>query len=333
VKVELSICIATYNRAAFIGRTLESIIRQLEDGVEILVVDGASPDNTCEVVDGYVRECPRVRYVRLPEKGGVDQDYDRAVTMAHGRYCWFFTDDDILKPGAVKAVLAAIARNYAVVVLNTECRTLDLSGLLIERRMAATRDRDYGDDPTDREQFFRDVASNLSFIGALVIERDLWLSRERAPYYGSAFAHVGALFGSPFPGRTFVLAEPWVTIRLGNSEWVGRRCEIWLISWPTLIWSFGQFSDASKAVVCRRHPWKRLRTLLLYRAIGAYSFEKYLRLLHPILGRRSEGLLPALAAVMPVSLARILVDSYCSLRRDHVTPYMLHPDRPIKKYS
>ena len=42
----LSICIATYNRADFIGETLDSIIRQLTDEVEIVVVDGASTDAT-----------------------------------------------------------------------------------------------------------------------------------------------------------------------------------------------------------------------------------------------------------------------------------------------
>ena len=51
----LSICIATYNRANFIGETLDSIILQLTEDVEVVIVDGASTDNTREVVESYVK--------------------------------------------------------------------------------------------------------------------------------------------------------------------------------------------------------------------------------------------------------------------------------------
>ena len=52
-KPRLSVCVATYNRAEYIGETLESIIPQLTDEVEIVVVDGASTDGTSTVVKGY----------------------------------------------------------------------------------------------------------------------------------------------------------------------------------------------------------------------------------------------------------------------------------------
>ena len=67
--IRLAICIATLNRGAFIGETLESIIRQATDEVEIVVVDGASTDNTEEVVRGFQQRWPRLNYLRLPEKG------------------------------------------------------------------------------------------------------------------------------------------------------------------------------------------------------------------------------------------------------------------------
>src|SRR4030042_4622527 len=108
----ISSCIATYNRGQFIGETLDSIVPQLADDVELLVVDGASTDNTENVVRRYIDRDFRVRYVRLPAKGGVDQDYCRAAELARGDFCWLFTDDDLLKPGAVAAVKAAINEGY-----------------------------------------------------------------------------------------------------------------------------------------------------------------------------------------------------------------------------
>lgn len=64
------------------------------------MVDGASTDNTEDVMRRYVNVDPRIRYVRLPARG-VDQDYDKSVELAHGEFCWFFTDDNLLRPGAV----------------------------------------------------------------------------------------------------------------------------------------------------------------------------------------------------------------------------------------
>ena len=173
----LSICIATYNRAGFIGETLDSIIPQLDDDVELLVVDGASTDNTEDVVRKYAQKESRIRYVRLSAKGGVDQDYDRSVELARGEFCWLFTDDDLLKPGAVAAVKAAINKGYDLVVVNAEVRDRELSVILESRRIIMQDNKAYA--PNNMEHLFIDALDYLSFIGAVVIRRSIWLSRER----------------------------------------------------------------------------------------------------------------------------------------------------------
>ena len=81
----LSICIATYNRAGYIGETLDSSIPQLDDDVELLVVDGASTDNTEDVVRQFAQRETRIRYVRLSTKGGVDEDYDKSIELCPWR--------------------------------------------------------------------------------------------------------------------------------------------------------------------------------------------------------------------------------------------------------
>ena len=82
--IQLSICIATLNRASFLRETLDNILPQTTDGVEVVVVDGASTDNTREVVQQAAARFGRLRYVRLEKKGGVDQDYCKAVELASG---------------------------------------------------------------------------------------------------------------------------------------------------------------------------------------------------------------------------------------------------------
>ncbi len=310
----LSICIATLNRGAFIGETLDTIVGQLHDDVELVIVDGASKDDTEQVVGQYVAADARVRYVRLPKASGVDQDYDLAVSHAHGEYCWLMTDDDLLKPGAVGRVLSVLDGNIELVIVNTEVRTIDFGGALRDALVARHEDVEYA--PEDADHLLADTAHALSFIGCVVILRSFWLSRDRAAYYGSLFVHVGVIFQARTP-RTRVIADPLIVIRYGNAMWTPRGFEIWMFKWPSLVWSFEGISDAAKARISAREPWRQPQKLLLYRSIGGYARGEYDRYLAPRPMTMPKRLLSRTIALMPPRLANVLSSLYCGLFARH----------------
>lgn len=310
----LSICIATLNRARFIGETLDSIVGQLQPNTELLIIDGASTDDTEVVVAPYTAADSRVRYVRLAKNSGVDQDYDIAVSHARGEYCWLMTDDDLLKPDAVARVLGALDGRRELVIVNTEVRTADLASAISDVLVKVDCDGEYTAQDSDR--LLAETANALSFIGCVVIKRDFWMSRDRAAYYGSLFVHVGVIFQSATP-RTLVIAEPLISIRYGNAMWTARGFEIWMFKWPSLVWSFPGIGEASKARICAREPWRQLRKLWLYRSIGGYGVAEYRRFLAPErLGGLQRTLARAIAGV-PSSLANAVSSLYCLLAARH----------------
>jgi abequosyltransferase len=269
----LSICIATYNRAGYIGETLDSIIPQLDDDIELLVVDGASTDNAEEVVRKYVQKESRIRYIRLSAKGGVDQDYDKSVQLARGEFCWLFTDDDLLKPGAVAAVKAAINEGHGLIVVNAEVRNHELSVILQSRRIVMHDNKLYA--PNAMECLFVDALDYLSFIGAVVIRRSVWLSRERESYFGTEFIHVGVIFQKSLTETALIIAEPYIIIRFDNAQWESRRFEIWMFKWPKLVWSFKDISSEAMLRVSPKEPWRRFRMLIVLRSRGEYNIKMY----------------------------------------------------------
>ncbi|GAA4029464.1 hypothetical protein GCM10022409_12100 [Hymenobacter glaciei] len=91
VTLFFSVVIPTYNRAGFIGATLDSVLAQTFPHLEILVVDDGSKDNTAEVVGRYAD--PRLRYYpKENAERGVARNY--GLARAQGEYVLFLDSDD-----------------------------------------------------------------------------------------------------------------------------------------------------------------------------------------------------------------------------------------------
>lgn len=278
--IRLSICIATFNRAAFIGETLDGILAQLRPGVELLVVDGASSDSTEGVVTERFLRRGDCRYVRLPKNGGIDADYCRAVEQARGDYCWLMTDDDVPRPGAIDRILAELEHGPDLLIVNAEVAGPDLSSTLLDRKLPVAVDASFG--PGEDSRLFSAAGSLLTFIGSVVVRTEVWRSRDPVPYLGSEFVHVGVIFQAPLARGARLVAEPLVRIRYGVAQWSPRAFEVWMMKWPRVVWGLPAVDEAAKGRVCSREPWRRSRDLLLMKAKGCFSIEEYRRWLAPV---------------------------------------------------
>lgn len=304
--IRLSICIATLNRGDLIAETLDSIVMQLSPGVEVVVVDGASTDNTFEVLSRYEKRHKNIHYVREITNSGLDADYDKAVGYAQGEYCWLMTDDDLLLPEAVSCVLEELKKEPELLVVDAEVRNADFTRVLQRSRLFIDENRhfEFVDDV-----FFSLAGDALSFIASVVVRRQAWLSRDRESFYGSLFIHVGVIFQAPAFRQVVIMARPLISIRYGNAMWAPRSFEIWMFKWPGLLWSFPGFSDAARNSVCSREPWRNTAELMKHRAKGSYGPNEYRKYIAPRanLGTR---MIARMVAIIPAKLLNILAVVY-----------------------
>lgn len=269
----LSICIATFNRGDFIKETIDSILSQNNELVEIIIVDGASIDQTQKILSKYVTKHNNLYYYREQLNSGVDGDYDKAVTYANGKYCWLMTDDDILMDGAIDYLIGILKLNKDLVVVNSEVWNADLTKDLQTKMVNIPIDKTYGND--DEREMFIDIATCISFIGSVIIKKQIWLERNRKKYYGTLFVHVGVIFQQPFINGVYLVSKTILKIRYGNSMWSPKSFEIWYYKWPKLIWSFDRFDNIAKNKIVSKEPWRRIFSLLKSRAMGDYTFNEY----------------------------------------------------------
>lgn len=96
----VSIVTVTYNAAACVRETLESVIKQTYQDIEYIVIDGGSKDGTQDIIKGYTE---RITHFRSePDKGTYDA-MNKAIDIATGEWIIFINAGDFLVHNEVVA--------------------------------------------------------------------------------------------------------------------------------------------------------------------------------------------------------------------------------------
>ena len=112
--LKISIITATYNSGKTVGDTLKSVLAQTYHDYELLVVDGASKDNTLEVVKKMEPLFEgRMRYISEPDKGIYDA-MNKGIRMATGDVIGILNSDDFYTSDDALACIAGTLENEKV---------------------------------------------------------------------------------------------------------------------------------------------------------------------------------------------------------------------------
>lgn len=208
---KLTIAIPSYNGEKTIGETLDSMVTQIQPGVEILVSDNASTDGTAAIVKKYQNSYPYIRYVRNEVNVGADRNFDLAVRKSYGEYVWLVSDDDILNYGAIAKVLSVINNNLVAAIF---ANWTNMGGPF-ENRLGISHDTAF-DDPND----FLSIANLYPLlVSSLIIRRIAWNDINTEEFIGTNWIHYLTLIKIISGAKSYIIAEPIVQYRTNNSDW------------------------------------------------------------------------------------------------------------------
>ena len=116
----VTILVASYNYARFLGETLESALAQTYGNFELLVVEDGSTDGSLELAQQYAATDTRVRVLRHADGGNHGLPASLALGLAHarGECVAFLESDDRWHPDSLRLRLQARAATGAGVVFS-----------------------------------------------------------------------------------------------------------------------------------------------------------------------------------------------------------------------
>ena len=106
----VSVVIPSFNRAALLIETLESIARAEWRPIEVIVADDGSTDDTADRVAVFTDKHHDldIRFLPLPHRGAI-QARNSGVEAATGHFVYFLDSDDLMAPHGLSAMIAALA--------------------------------------------------------------------------------------------------------------------------------------------------------------------------------------------------------------------------------
>jgi glycosyltransferase involved in cell wall biosynthesis len=133
--MRVSVCLAAYNGSRFIEMQISSILRQLDLGDELIIVDDCSLDETCRIVE-QIDDC-RISLLKNEKNLGVNGTFARAIASASGDVVFLSDQDDIWIDGRRQYMLAPF-ETADVNVVATNYSLIDSDGRSLPEALAAS---------------------------------------------------------------------------------------------------------------------------------------------------------------------------------------------------
>lgn len=117
----VSIITPSYQHAAFLRKTIDSVLQQSYPHIEYWVMDGGSKDGTLEILQSYTG---RLQWVSEPDGGQVDA-INKGLQRTTGDILAYLNSDDVLMPGAVQQVVDFFAQHPDIAFVYGDALAID----------------------------------------------------------------------------------------------------------------------------------------------------------------------------------------------------------------
>jgi glycosyltransferase involved in cell wall biosynthesis len=230
----VSIILPTYNGARYLAEALESCLAQTDTDFEVVVVDDASADATPEIVRDYMARDARVRCVRHDTNKRLPAALNTGFANARGELLTWTSDDNRYYPGALAALVQALADHPTASFVYSDFDYIDDAGHITGEQIALPPQHIIsGFHTLPCFLYTRQVRDTVGDYAAglfLAEDYDFWLRVYAArftmlPVHQKLYAyrrHAQSLT-DVHRGKSFAAAEAALVRQLPHMDWLSRR--------------------------------------------------------------------------------------------------------------
>ena len=106
----VSVIVPVYNSELYLGRCLDSVIKQTYRDLQIILVDDGSPDNSSEIAECWMKKDSRIK-VYHKKNGGLSDARNVGIDKSKGDYISFVDSDDTLEDNFLEEAFSLINGN------------------------------------------------------------------------------------------------------------------------------------------------------------------------------------------------------------------------------
>jgi GT2 family glycosyltransferase len=127
----VSIILLSYNRPHLIKFSIESILNQTYQHLEIIIVDNKSPSSL--EIQGIIKNYPQIMYVQNTSNTGFTGGMNKGLGLAKGEYIYFTEDDIVLDHECIMNLIKAANKHnniglYSPIMFNMSSDTIRCAG-------------------------------------------------------------------------------------------------------------------------------------------------------------------------------------------------------------
>jgi glycosyltransferase involved in cell wall biosynthesis len=121
---KITVAIPTYNNSLFLRDSIESVLSQNIDDLELIILDNFSSDETLNIVFSYCHD-RRVRYVRNTRNIGGPYNWRNAYRISVGHYIAVLSGDDFYMPDHLSRMIESLDNNIEASLAYCPCIWID----------------------------------------------------------------------------------------------------------------------------------------------------------------------------------------------------------------
>lgn len=142
----VSVCVPSYNHSRYIKDSLQAIFNQSHQPLELIVIDDGSSDNSPEIIEKTLLECPfESRLIVRPNKG-LPATINEGLELSRGEFFAVLASDDLWLPDFLKYRVAQLQNQPDAVLAYGNNYLIDENNRIFGSSMDWEGLNNYGDE-------------------------------------------------------------------------------------------------------------------------------------------------------------------------------------------